>query len=355
MAAFLKSFVSFLSKFFRRAPRINALESSSLGQLPVELILHITRFLDPASAASFSLCCRPISLIIGGTQCLKALQHEDRKSELYEFLTLLEPGLPDHVLCYYCKKFHAIKHAKRHIYENLSYYSSPRRQVPKCWGANLDSRALSLISENFSWIVFQMAMKRYRQGRDYTRLLDLMSYHATTSWKPGYVRQRTALLRIVNGSLLVREQRVFLPFREDERWGACPHNNGSHFWNYLRDRMMHWDEPESREAGLKQCEYCLTEFRLDFKAFEGQGVAMVFTKWQSLGRGLFPWDLEWRSHIYKRETRWMEALREPVYFERGSISSAFEEGKDFEFASSLTSSWRKEWLRRSYVGRFSVR
>jgi hypothetical protein len=113
--------------------------------------------------------------------------------------------------------------------------------------------------------------------------------------------------------------------------------------------MIHWDEPESREAGLVHCEYCLTEFRLDFKALGREGVAMVFTKWQNLGRGLFPWDLEWRSHIYDPEARLMETLWERVYFERGSISDAFEEGKDFEFASSLTSSWRKEWLRRSYV------
>ena len=353
MARFLKSFVSFLRKFCRRRPRINALESSSLGQLPVELILHITRFLDPASAASFSLCCRQISLIIG-TQYLKALQHEDRQSELYEFLTLLEPGLPDQVLCYYCKKFHAIKHAWRHTYKNLSYYSSTSRQPPKCWSVTRKSWASSYISGNFSWTVFQMAMKRYRQGRDYTRLLDLLSYHATTSWKPGHVRQTTTLLRIVNGSLLVREQRVFLPFQGDECWSACPHHAGSHFWKYLRDSMIHWDKLESREAGLMHCEYCLTEFRLDFKAFEKEGVAMVFTKWQNLGRGLFPWDLEWCSHIYKPEARLMEALWERVYFERGSISDAFEEGKDFEFASSLTSSWRKEWLRRSYVGRFCV-
>ena len=354
---FLKSFLSILRKTFRR---INALESSPLGQLPPELILHIARFLQPASAASFSLCCRPISFIIGGTQCLKALQHEDRQSERYEFLTLLEREMPDQILCYYCKKFHAIKHAPRHIYSNIGYYSSStHRRAPTCWGANLSSDVFWFISPDFSWTVFQMAMKRYRQGRDYTRLLDLLSYHHTGSWRRGHVRHHTSLPRIINGSLLVRDQRIFLPFRWDESFYVCPHSRlvtpttDNRFGKYLQDRMIHWDERESHEAELIQCEYCLTEFRLDFKAFEGQGVAMVFTKWQDLGRGIFPWDFEWRSHIYDPDGS-LEALWERVHFERGSISDSFEEGSDFEFASVLTFSWRKEWLRRSYMGKFNV-
>lgn len=337
------SFVYFLRKFFRRPcppcpPRINALESSSLGQLPVELILHITRLLDPVSAASFSLCCRPISLIIEGTQYLNALRHEDRQSELYAFLTLLEPELPDQVLCYYCRKFHAIKNAREYIYNYLPYYNSTGRQPPKCFKADVKSGAC-YISQNLSWTVFQMAMKRYRQGRDYTGLLVLMSFHLMNSREPGHVRHITDSFRVSNGSLLSREQRVYLPFRgEGDEWWACPHNTTIvRFDDYLRDGMKHWNEPESREAALMQCEFCLTEFRLDFKAIDGEGVAMGFTKWQNLGRGLFPWDLEWRSHIHHPGTG--KRLWKRVRFERGSISVAFEEGKDFDFElASLLSS-----------------
>jgi hypothetical protein len=118
--------------------------------------------------------------------------------------------------------------------------------------------------------------------------------------------------------------------------------------------MKHWDDPESDEAGLLQCEYCFTEFRVDFKAFEGQGIAMVLTKWHNIGRGLFPWDLEWRSHVLSVKPDGMRLLWERVQFEKGSISDAFEDGKEFEFASLLTSSWRKEWLSKTYGGNFYV-
>lgn len=91
--AFLASFLDFLKKPLKRqsSPRINiiALESSPLGQMPLEIILYITRLLDPESAASFSLCCRSIISILAQPY-LKNLQHEDFQTERIEFLKLLK-------------------------------------------------------------------------------------------------------------------------------------------------------------------------------------------------------------------------------------------------------------------------
>lgn len=349
-----------VSLFKKRAPRrqhrINSLESSLLGQLPIELISYITEFMDPVSAASFSFCSQQIYSIIG-PRYLKALQQEDHRLELYEFLTPLEPLFPDHVLCYYCKKLHSMTHVRRYIFPS----DSRRVSYPKCKDALGRSLTSAYISPSFSWMIFQSTMKRYRQGLDYSKLLRLLSYHYTRTRPPWHVQDFAVLPRIANGCLLLRTQVVFLPFRWADSISICPHaqrvgrinaKSRNRFGEYIQYRMTHWqDEPESREAGMMQCEYCRTEFRLDFKEFEGH-VVMVFTKWQDFGRGVSPLDHDWRSHVIDPDNKY-SALWERVDFKKGSISNAFERGKEFNLPS-LTDSWRKEWLEKSRLGSLAI-
>ena len=95
---FFKSIHSLLGVSRRPRPRPFPLESSALSKLPLELILHIARFLPPDSAPSFSLCCQPIYFILR-TQYLKALE-ENEQLDRYKFLTLLERELPNYIACY---------------------------------------------------------------------------------------------------------------------------------------------------------------------------------------------------------------------------------------------------------------
>lgn len=97
-------------------PRPNALEFSDLSSLPAEIILQISRLLPPESAASFSICCRPVCFTLE-TQYLKDLRQMEGSPGLHRerLLKLLERDLPDHYFCFYCKKFHAIKKARRYL------------------------------------------------------------------------------------------------------------------------------------------------------------------------------------------------------------------------------------------------
>ena len=135
-------------------PRPAALELSELSKLPPELILHIARFLPPESTLSFSLCCRPIYITFGP----QVFRNLAQNSQHFEFLTLLARDLPNHVPCYYCKKLHAIEKAQQHIF---SAYRDDITWLP-CWKANHNFTFYHL-HKNFSFTVFQMAMKRYRQ------------------------------------------------------------------------------------------------------------------------------------------------------------------------------------------------
>lgn len=84
--------------WFHPQSRPIALESSSLGNLPLELIIHIAQFLLPESILLFCLRCWPIYSTLK-SRYVKIIK-DDQQLDRYKVLTLLERDLPDHILCY---------------------------------------------------------------------------------------------------------------------------------------------------------------------------------------------------------------------------------------------------------------
>jgi hypothetical protein len=91
--------------------RPNALENSLLAKLPTELLQQIANDLPVASAASFSLSCRHIHLLIG-TQYLENLATSSH--ETLVFLKLVEHDLQNHIVCNSCRKLHRIQDARKY-------------------------------------------------------------------------------------------------------------------------------------------------------------------------------------------------------------------------------------------------
>ncbi len=339
---FFKSIFSLLGLSSR--PRPIALELSALGKLPPELIIHVASFLPFDSAPSFSLCCRPIYFTLG-TQYLKALENE--QWHRYKFLTLLERELPNYIACYYCKKLHAISKAHGHLYPN---------RCTSHWIADIEHWIECLVLPEFSFTVFQMTMKVHRQGHDCSKFLNLLSLKTKTNSQLGYVEQSTALAQIVAGSLLLREQKIFMiPPTQSIPWDflffVCPHLTSrgilDQYGNINQNKIAPWDIPNNYQNSgrIMQCKYCLTEFRIDFKNFGGCGTAMFLTMWKDLGEGRSPLDHKWQSHVMGRGgPRWL-----PVEFDQGSICAAFERKEHFrfEFDSLLTLQNKKELLKKS--------
>jgi hypothetical protein len=339
-----------------------ALKSSPFRKLPLELVLLIASYLPLESAASFSLSC--YSLYSGlETECLQPLK-EAENSVVYGFLRLLERDLPAHILCPHCNKFHSMSFAEGHLLSQRyslairhwrAWFLEPAWLA--CWIADSKTFARRGIYDGFSETIFRMAMKAHRQGHDTTKLLSLLSYGTDYIMHAGFVEQRTATVRIQDGSLLIREQRVFmipssqkLPLPWYYSFAICPHIFFPTTGFLDRDmiRPSHTDETEryKNRYGIIYCEHCYTEFRIDFKSYGEVGTAMFITRWMDLGEGRDASDLKWRCRIVVIQTEFRKSWTN-VKFRRGSICAAFEQKAKFKFDSLLTQQDEKNLCKKS--------
>lgn len=344
---FIKFIIFWICSLFRSRPRATqlapirpiALEFSAFRKLPPELLLCIDSFLPPESALSFSLCCQYIYFTIGKQYLDTLKENSTRSGDRYKFLKLLERDLPDHILCYYCEKFHAIKEAHRYIYDAEYHYRD--QNCRPCWKSENRAYAGIYIHSNFCFNLFQMAMKRYRQGLVPPALLTLLTFPTTTSFQPDYTMQCSSSIRIVDGSMLFRQQKILLipatlpiPATRTSDLLICPHIYiYSHYSKKkLLPRLQLLDWTGSRRYrrgdGYRKCGYCVTEFRIDFKAAGDRTTIMFVTKWMDLGQGCSPIGWNWQSHVsYPPYSSTVPAAR----FKLGSVCARFERKGHFEF------------------------
>ena len=245
-------------------------------------------------------------------------------------LSLLERDLPDHIICTFCKKLHAINKARRRLDLGYNYLNHS-----KCWKADYDSLTDFYIHQDFQSSVFEMTMKRYRQGSDYSNLLGLLSLKSITRSISEYVEQRTAAAKLINGSLLVREQKMFMiPAMQPIPipWNAviCRHIkylNSEDLTYFLRDMDSKTQTGHLSKERVMGCRYCRSEYQIDVKQYGERGNAMYVTKWLDLGQG--PLGHNFRSHLHNDGgLPWRE-----IDSDLGSIRAAFEGGAHFDFDS----------------------
>ncbi|KFY82791.1 hypothetical protein V500_10331 [Pseudogymnoascus sp. VKM F-4518 (FW-2643)] len=297
-------------------PKNSTIDSSILGKLPPELLLRIAAYLSPTSAGAFSLCSKRLYALLA-IPYLKC-QNGHSPFSTAEFLRLLEPGLPDHIVCYFCEKLHAMKSPERHL-----------RYTKRC-DMKVNQSMRTYIHPRFSYVIFQMAMKRHRQGLDCSSLVKLLSYSEWSWVGPDEIKTSS---RIVDGSLLLRQQYILLVhpnndmlFTRDDKIMICPH--AKQLWGTIDyetsapekynmtyttgsvdvdrtpaaaecDCCAHQGkkEEEGNWSGLLRCRDCATEFRVDTLGIGKEGKAFVVTRWKDLGEGRDASDPVWRAHM----------------------------------------------------------
>ncbi|KAH8800248.1 hypothetical protein F5884DRAFT_547539 [Xylogone sp. PMI_703] len=312
--------------------------SERLSKLPTELIGNIVKYLPPESAAALSLTCRRLHGILE-QEYLRPLMKNLFSDRSYPFLLLMENNFPDNIICRYCHCSHRVtsREALRYIPE--SRLLGPQRYDPAqtCVQNHFSLEGIIYLNPFFSSTVFRMAMKRYRQGQNYTKYLKLLSPKELRLNSLHNVEWNWSLARIYHGKLLLRRQTIWItsPNRRRVDWSKsiCAHISivasigwveVFYKWADVTERILEcapWDIKHTTRA--TQCRFCYTEFSIDYAVLGGIYDSVVSTVWYDLGEGKSDLDSKWQSHISKE----YHVSREPVdsvEFEPESIKSAFQ-------------------------------
>ncbi|KFY07769.1 hypothetical protein V492_06836 [Pseudogymnoascus sp. VKM F-4246] len=311
---------------------------SPLLNLPPEILLLIASFLPLEPMGSLSLSCRHLYLSLKN-EYLQPLKDAD-SNVMIAFLQLLERDLPLHIVCPQCNKLHFTPLAQRYQVSDPYNYTD-RAKWPKCRAIDDLGRWSDNMTPSFSSAIFLMAMKAHRQDKDTTVILNLLSYSDVDDTSRSFAELHTSSARIRNGSLLMRDQRVFMfpaplriPLSVCAPFGFCAHNSLSNLAHLPRcgihvpsaDEIGEYENKE----GIIYCRYCPTEIRIDFKSYGKDGTAVFVTRWMDVGEGRDMEDVKWKVRLGR-----FDWLRDEHSYARGAICAAFEGTDDFRFESLL--------------------
>ena len=110
-------------------------------------------------------------------------------------------------------------------------------------------------------------------------------------------------------------------------------------------------------SGVRRCQKCRTEYRIDSKYYDGHGLAIFFTRWKDLGTE--PEGEVWKQHLppgvasiralFTSQGLAQTSIELQSQVEArpqdGDLSSPFEDSDEFKFDSLLTSGNKTELFR----------
>ncbi|KAM0130015.1 hypothetical protein ACHAP3_007486 [Botrytis cinerea] len=329
--------------------RPDALSSSILKDIPVEILLNITSYLPIESAVVFSLSCLHLKTRLGSRYFLEVTSSTEHTLALLNLIVL---DLPDCVACPFCNRLHNMENLLRYSSMTYSagsticrYHALP---FPACVSYDRD-RSSNMVSIFFGSTAVKMALKRAHQNPECTELLKMMSSPRTrtTHWGK-YVRQYREECRIVQGHLMHRMQSVFISRRRENLTAfRVPFNTAEDICTHIEAEGQCF--LNTIGSGVKGCRKCPTEYRADVMYCEGLGWGRFFTRWVDLGselegelwsRHLPPTEEQQTRDLFRRivsaRTDKVPRYKTEIPLMAGYLCSAFEGGRDYKFDSLLT-------------------
>jgi len=204
-------------------------------------------------------------------------------------LELLALDLPNQVVCSACKRLHDMKNIRRYNSATAHQYSSFR--FPKCVSRDRDNETFAVTSL-FGATAFKMAIKRYHQQSDCTEILKVMSSKAAkTTEREEYLRQSREECRVIQGSLIQRKQSVYISRISSTATSMNYDTPSAMICGHIRFTPSQ----HNASSAIKRCHKCRTEYRVDFKYYDGHGLAIFITTWKDLGTG--PDTEVWKQHL----------------------------------------------------------
>ena len=248
--------------------------------------MYIMGLLPAESAVVFSLSCMHLKCLLGTKHFIELASSPEHTLALLELLAL---DLPNQVVCSACKRLHDMKNIRRYNSATAHQYSSFR--FPKCVSRDRDNETFAVTSL-FGATAFKMAIKRYHQQSDCTEILKVMSSKAAkTTEREEYLRQSREECRVIQGSLIQRKQSVYISRISSTATSMNYDTPSAMICGHIRFTPSQ----HNASSAIKRCHKCRTEYRVDFKYYDGHGLAIFITTWKDLGTG--PDTEVWKQHL----------------------------------------------------------
>ncbi|KAH8803413.1 hypothetical protein F5884DRAFT_805435 [Xylogone sp. PMI_703] len=303
-----------------------------LDQLPPEVLQIIVELLPLKAVAELSLTSGYLYKMFG-VKTPETLRKPENHKSLYALQIGLADNLPEHIACFHCKCYHYIdtETAPRYMLDEKALFRDKL-----CVRSTL---LMGGVGRLFSPMACFMAMKRYRQGRDYGGMLKLLAPRQLHFDLWPELQWNCSSARIVDDKLLFRRQTVAVPGVVEtgtllSRYRVCSHMliklkvGGAVCVSDVPHKVLKWrfnpNAEEMENKILMQCRLCYTEFQAYYKEIlNGKRRGLFITVYKDFGEGKSYLDPKWQSHLLVNQMSMQYPPRE-VEFETGSICSAFE-------------------------------
>ncbi|KAL4956730.1 hypothetical protein BDW69DRAFT_192183 [Aspergillus filifer] len=279
-----------------------------LENLPIELVLCITDYLEKPDAVCLSLCSHRLLGIIGQP----CLPEDDRKLKT-AVVTRIAADLPSMFCCLSCARLHrtaAVSHPNLHMELN-----NKCPHIGMHNGSYLDPLWTNIgINYNFRYSHLLAVMKNYYNGHisgltveslAYTEVISPLSRPEFT-WLlsvdgricPTGGKESTLILQAQNWLLFHGEPNIDKIMSHLRSTYTCFHQALIYSFQdlYMRPTVQGQAFDQISACGPKHlyCPFCGIEYRIDFQDCETDGNAIVITKWLDLGAGLDADDPKWK-------------------------------------------------------------
>ncbi|KAF2265787.1 hypothetical protein CC78DRAFT_567359 [Lojkania enalia] len=315
--------------------------------LPLELVQHITTFLDPFSVASFCLSTRYIYYAVGTRHLSAFLSTGYTKFSKRKNFEVLERAFPSHWYCAWCDKFHL--HDREGGPKNFD-----KEEGRDCAEFNSYMHAGKELVVCYHHV--RLALNRYKWGPDYGIPLEDFNYHADLTTKI-FTRKTPATLdveaRIMSGHLILHATFIVAI---DRKGGDLPKiNEKGHF--VIPQIVFGHKDSRDGHMGLKYhiwkaldqgyipktqgCSTCATDYLVtpthisDHKHYTHSTpkIEIRIETWRDLGDGRNPFQASWRAHgeIGNSEPGNGRDMIRLTSLRAGQIREAFEKGLELQW------------------------
>jgi hypothetical protein len=279
----------------------------TLDSLPSKLILSISNYLLPPDLICVSLCNKQFYHLLSRQR----QQVTPTKTEKLLFLARYEHDHPEYFTCEICMILHRYDGS-----ESFGLAAGRRMNQLACrlpcvrsgqWVSPariMEDHIWTYHAQTFSFLHLKLAMKGFRHGEKYGISSDsLLHKQVITDNGNLFLFSRDAEVCPKPRSLYVRRQNIIVTKLAKFRASRLPRGRlipcfGADLYTLVQGILIEFEEFKA-VSFTYNCDVCKTDIEVEVREFSPSSnmIAIIITRWTSLGPGLTQEDELWKAHI----------------------------------------------------------